>query len=276
MSAADAAPRAAADLSAYDTIRAVNISSLKNLERSPLYYRYRLENPEPRKQAFVIGGAFHCAALEPDRFDERYAVFDGTRRGAAWEEWKGEHPGVESLKPDELETVQAMARAVRSHRVARNLLRGGRHEEIVVWTDPTTGLACKGRVDLIRPEFLLDLKATRDPSPRFYPRAAFNYGYITQVAWYHDGAVAARLLDGKVNPYVIAVENEAPYDVAVYQLDDEALAVGRSIYQRLMRRLVECIEADYWPGCAPDVQTLRVPRWAVDQTLQDEHESEDF
>jgi len=123
---------------------------------------------------------------------------------------------------------------------------------------------------------LLDLKSTRNPHPRFYPRDAFNYGAITQGSWYSDGAVAARLLDGKINPYIVAVEIEAPYDVAVYQLDDEAMAVGRSMYQRWMRRLVECIEADFWPGCAPDVQVLRAPRWAVDQTLRAETESEDF
>jgi len=80
----------------YAAIRAVNISSLKYLEQSPLLYRYRMANPEPRKQAFLIGGAFHCAVLEPDLFDKRYAVFDGTRRGSAWEEWKAKYPGIGS------------------------------------------------------------------------------------------------------------------------------------------------------------------------------------
>lgn len=264
----------------YDAIRAVNWSSLSYLATSPLLYRYRLENPEPRKDAFRIGGAVHCAILEPEKFDARYAVYDGPRTGEgcrkAHQAWRDAHSDVEELSPAELVNVRGMAAAVRSHRVARELLRGGRREEVVTWTDPLTGLAAKGRLDYVRPEFLIDLKSSRTPSPSRFPRDAFNYGYVTQCAWYADGAVAARLLDGRINPYIIAVENEPPYDVAVYQLDAEAMAVGRSIYQRLLRRLVECIEADHWPGCAPDLQTLSVPKWAVNQTLAAEHPEEDF
>jgi hypothetical protein len=260
----------------YSLIKAVNFSSLKYLAVSPKLYRYRLTHPEPQKPAFTFGGAFHTLVLEPERFDERYAVYDGRRIGKEWDAWRAEHEGVEALKPDELVAVHAMADAVRSHRVARKLLIGGRREEIVVWTDEPTGLACKGRLDMLRPDFLIDLKSAHDPTPDAFQRAAFNNGAITQVAFYQDGAVAARLLDGRINPYVIAVEKDPPYDVAVYQLDDEALAVGRSIYRRLMDRLLQCIEADHWPGCAPDVQTLSAPRWAVDKTLRADNESEDF
>jgi exodeoxyribonuclease VIII len=261
---------------AYEQIRAVNWSTLTNLDVSPLLYKHRLTNPEPGKAVFAIGNAAHCLTLEPEKFDARYAVFDGTRRGEKWDAWQEEHPGVESLKPHELETARAVAKAVRSHRIAARILKGGRREEVVTWTDPETGLACKGRLDYLRPDFLIDLKTARDPGPRFFLRDAIKYGYVSQVAWYHDGAVAARLIPGGSNPYIIAVEKEEPFDVAVYQLDDEALAFGRSKYRRLMRRLVECIEADYWPGVAPDVVPLRVPAWALDQALSSESKEEDF
>lgn len=261
-------------MSDYDTIRAVNFSTLKHIEVSPLLYQHRLTNPEPDKPAFVLGSAGHCAILEPEKFDARYAVYDGTKRGKAWDAWQEEHPGVEALKPEEVASALGMAKAVRSHRIASRVLRGGRAEQAVKWTDPDTGLACKGRLDYLTPDFLIDLKTSRDPSPRSFQRAAVNYGYIAQVSWYHDGAVAARAIEGKHPPYIIAVEKDAPHDVAVYQLDDEALAVGRSIYQRWMRRLIECIEADFWPGCAPDVVPLRVPQWAANQAMT--NDKEDF
>jgi hypothetical protein len=193
----------------YDDIKAVNWSSLKNIGVSPLLYKYRLTNPEPQKDAFRLGGAAHTAILEPEKFDARYAVYDGPRTGEgsrtqrkAWREALSD--GVEELSPDELANARAMAAAVRSHRIAGSLLRGGRREEVVTWVDPITGLACKGRLDYLRPDLLIDLKGTRHPSPSRFPRDAYSYGYLAQAAWYHDGAVAARLIDGRQRPYIIA------------------------------------------------------------------------
>jgi hypothetical protein len=256
----------------YEKIRAVNWSSLKHLDVSPKLYKHRIAHPEPRKPAFIFGGAVHTAILEPEKFDARFAVFDGTRRGKEWDAWQAAHPGVESLKPDELKGVRAIAAAVLSHRIAERILRGGRREEIVTWTDPETGLACKGRPDYLRPDFLIDLKSTRDPVPYKFVKSAISYGYVAQVAFYHDGTEHARLRKGGDPPYIIAAQKAEPYDVAVFQLDDEALDVGRAIYRRLLRRLVECTESNYWPGCAPDLQPLRVPSWAVDQAMANEEE----
>lgn len=259
----------------YNKIPAVNWSSLKQIDISPLQYKHRLDNPEPQKDAFVLGGAFHCDVLEPEKFDARYAVFEGTRRGKKWDEWQAERPRVQSLKPDELKRVRAMSKAVRDHRIAAPLLCGGRREDVVRWIDSTTGLACKGRLDYLRPDFLIDLKAARNPAPAAFERAAFNFGYAAQCAFYHDGAITAQLIPGDISPYIIAVQNVAPYDVACYKLDAEALAVGRSVYQRLLRRLVECVESDLWPGVAPDLLPLRIPPWAVNQTLALEEEEFD-
>jgi hypothetical protein len=274
------------DVNGYDMIAAINWSTLSYLAVSPKLYRYRLDHPEEQKDAFRVGGAFHCAVLEPEKFDARYAVYDGPRAGEGsrtqHKAWRAEKAAarVIELSPEELAEVRAMADAVigpkNGHRRARALLRGGRREEAVTWVDPITSLSCKGRLDYLRPDLVIDLKSSRRPQPTRFPRDAFDYGYVAQLAWYHDGAIAARLIDGRELPYIIAVENTAPYDVAVYRLTAETLAVGRSIYQRLMRRLVECIESDHWPGCAPDVVPLTLPQYAINQTLAAEHEEEIF
>jgi hypothetical protein len=249
----------------YDAIKALNWSTLKHMIVSPLLYRWRLDNPEPpRKPSFVFGGAVHCAILEPEKFEERYALFDGTRRGKEWDRWEAEHPGVQSLKPDEMERVLASAEAVRKHRVAGPLLRGGRCEEIVTWTDEVTGLACQGRLDYIRPDCVIDLKTTRDPAPRRFERAVADYGYAAQVSLYHDGAVAARLIDGRERPYIVALQNDEPFDVAVFQLEPETLAYGRAIYRSLLSRLLECTSANWWPGVAPTLQPLGISPWAAE------------
>lgn len=260
-------------MSNYDAIKAVNWSSLKHLSVSPLLYRWRLKEPEERKPAFVFGGAVHCAILEPDQFDARYAVFDGRRAGKEWTAWQEERPGIEALKPDEYERVQEIVVALRFHDIASRLLRGGRCEEALTWTDADTGLACKGRLDYIRPDFLIDLKTTRDPAPRSFEKSAANYGYVGQVAFYHDGAVASRRIDGRELPYIAAVQTTAPYDVVIYRIDAATLGLGRAQYKSLLQRLIECTAADYWPGAAPETQTLRLPKWAAEQMIELESEA---
>lgn len=274
MSAATAATTAE---EAYAQLRACNWSSLKNMGVSPHYYRWRLANPEKRKQAFVFGGAVHTLLLEPEKFSARYGVFDGVRRGKEWDRWQAINPGVESLKPHELARVEALVETIRKNADAARLLSHGRREEVVTWTDEVTGLACKGRLDWIRPDLLVDLKTSgREPGPRHFAKACIDFGYAAQIAFYADGARQARLITGDERPYIIAARANHDHDVVVYQLSEAALAVGRSIYRRLLRKLVECTEADYWPGIAPGVQQLDVPPWAEQQAFAQEQESEEW
>lgn len=246
----------------YDAIRAVNFSSLIHIATSGLLYRHRLNIPGESKSHFTLGSAAHCAILEPDAFESRYAVYAPVRNGKAWEAWQAEHPGVESLKPHEMERALKIRDAVYGHRVAKRLLCGGRAESVVTWTDAATGLACKGRLDYLRPDFLLDLKSDRDPSPAMFERAASKYGYQSKMSFYHDGATAARLIDGKHRPYIIAVQSDEPYDVVCYQLTQDAMLYGRDFYRSLLRRLLECTEANHWPGVAPDLQELGISAYA--------------
>ncbi len=246
----------------YQKIKAMNWSTLKHMAVSPLAYRWWLDHPEPQKPSFVFGAAVHCAILEPEKFEGRYALFDGTRRGKEWDRWQEEHPSVQSLKSDEMERVLAIAEAVRQHRVAGPLLRGGRCEEIVTWTDEETGLACKGRLDYIRPDCVIDLKTTRDPAPKRFERDAADYGYAGQLAYYHDGATRNRLIDGRERPFIVALQGDEPFDVAVFQLEPETLDYGRALYGSLLQRLLACTESGYWPGVAPELQPLGISAWA--------------
>lgn len=249
----------------YSTIKALNWSSLKHILRSPKYFRWRVDHPEPRKLAFLLGGAIHAKVLEPDTFDSRYALCLVRRDGRteAYQEWMCEHPGAEPLNAKEMEVVLGAAAAVRDHREARELLDGCRHEEPLVWDDPDTGLACKGRLDAINSELVIDLKMARNIAEREFAAAAARYGYHAQLAgFYHAGAVALRKIDGKIPPKIIAVEPEPPHDVAIYQLSFDDMQAGRNLVVSLMRRYQECMASDYWPGAVPSLTQLQLPSWA--------------
>lgn len=268
--------RVSMDFSDYSSIPAINWSSLKYMADSPRMFRYRLTHPEPRKPSYEMGSAVHCAILEPEKFDERYGVFDGIRRGKEWEAWKAENPGKEGLKPAKLDQVQWVADAVMEHRVARTLLRGGLAEEVITWRDERTGLLLKCRADYLRPDLVIDLKGTRDATPARFKSDALRYGHYGQVAMYHDGAIAERRIDGKACPVIIAARTGADFDVAVFQLTPNDLERGRALYRGFLQRLIECTEADYWPGVAPELVPLDMPDWGGNKLTTDEPTTEDF
>jgi hypothetical protein len=258
----------------YAAIPAVNYSSLKHIAVSPENYRWHLEHPAEQTDSFAFGGAVHCAVLEPDKFDARYQIYDERRdpRTKAWQEWQAAHPGVQTLKSHEMERVKRCSDKVLGDPEASNLLRGGRREEVLTWTDEQTGVPCKGRLDYIRPDLVLDLKTTSDvPKFETFQRAIFKYGYQVQLSLYHDGAVAARRIGGRRNPWIIAVQTKGPFHVACFELDDEVLQHGRKAYRALLQQLVACQAADHWPGITPNPRLMTLPPWAETNgiTIQD-------
>ena len=104
-----------------------------------------------------------------------------------------------------------------------------------------------------------DLKTCADASPASFARSVARYGYHRQIAHYYDGFSTV----SEPTPFcIVAVENAKPYAVAVYTLDDDAVAVGRSQNRRLLREIAACRKAGEWPGYPTTVQALSLPAWA--------------
>lgn len=264
----------------YDETPGLNWSTLKHLAVSALMLRWRVDHPRADTPALMLGRAIHCAVLEPERWASDFVAEPdfGDRRTKAAKaeiaEWISELSGrnVEILKWSVHSTAQRSAHAVHSHPIAAELLRGGRVEETVTWQ--IGDIECKGRLDYIRPTGLLDLKSTRHESIRLIVSDCARYLTHGQLAWYHDGAIAARLIpDNAEPPHVIFVQTTEPYDVIPSQLSSTDLVRGRSLYRDLLARYIECVEAKWWPGLAPDVIDLELPGWAAagaDETQGDD------
>lgn len=249
----------------YQSIRALNWSSLKNMAKSPLEYQWRIDHPEPDKTCFIMGGAIHCLVLEPEKFNERFALCEVKRdkRHTAYQEWLDKNEGKRPLTVAEWDHAHQAADAVARHDVAKTILDGCRHEESLTWDDPDTGLQCKGRVDAICPDYVVELKTSRDPSPRAFTRDAASMLYHGQIAFYHYAATTLRLIDGKTTPYFVVVDKEPPFDVACYAVKPIDLDAGRNLCLTLMRKLEACIASDMWPGVAPDLLYLELPGYAA-------------
>jgi hypothetical protein len=271
----------------YCRLPAINWHTLAPYRRSPLHGRHAELQPDDASEAQVAGEAFHCAILEPERFERDYAVmpkFDGHPNSNAHKDaraaWQADHSAFVHLKADEKNALVAMGKSVREHPTASRLLFGaGRNELGAVWRDPVTGITCKGRIDRLsrvpaaaitptaRPTdqvlCLTDLKSSKSPGPgpHEFAREAAKYGYHGQLAWYLDGLRSIEPAEFAV--MVVAVENVAPYDVVVHQLDPEVLDEGRKLYRRLLTEYLACEKSKRWPGAVPEgVNYLTLPRWA--------------
>lgn len=258
-----------------------NWSRLKNLGRSPAHYRHALLQPREDTEALKNGRANHTAVFEPQRFARTVAVWDGGRRsGKVWDAFRKTNADKDILTKDEYDQLIGMQRAVRQHPVAGRYLQRGRAEVSVLWTHvvkplggiPGYSIPCKSRADYLVPDCcIVDLKTCRDASPSAFGRAAFNFEYHAQAAYYVD-AVAA--VTGKRLPYIIiAAELAPPCVVQVYRIPEHVLAAGRDRYSSLLYQLNECRTQDRWDGYADEEMDLELPRWSGIETPEPEGES---
>ena len=95
----------------------VNKSSLVEMLRSPLHYRYALEHPREDTPAMKMGRAIHSAFLTPEQFVVDFAEAPAcdrrTKEGRAiWEQFTQDNSGREILSAEEftqaLDIVQAL------------------------------------------------------------------------------------------------------------------------------------------------------------------------
>ena len=274
----------------YAAIPAINWSSLKPLAESPLAFRYAQSHPREDTDALFFGRALHCAVLEPDKFHSLYVIApdfgdlravqgrttkeEGKANKERRNEWRAANANKIPLDAEDGYRIQFMSEAIRNHRAAWAAIQGAT-EQTIQWNEPDFGLACKARLDILGIG-VRDLKTANDVSPRGFGNAAAKYLYHGMAAWYHDGAIAAGRCASPDLPLLIATQNCPPWDVAVYRVNDEAMKVGRALYRRLVRRLVECTNAEWWPGVAPEILPLQLPYHTLNPDTHNDFDSEDF
>lgn len=254
-----------------DTSR-ISKSGLDLIAKSPAHYYARYLDPnrvpsEPTK-ALITGSAVHAAILEPHKFFEEFAVmpaFNGrTNEGKEQKAlWLASNQGKTIIDLDTYDLCMRLRDKVHAHRAAAELLKVGKAEQTIRFTDPNTDAPCKCRPDFITPDgIILDLKTTSDASPDSFGRSAWQYRYHVQAAFYTDGYT----IDRGYSPegfVFIAVETTEPYQVAVYHADEAIVSAGRQTYIPELLIYQECRRTGQWPGYGDEIQPLRLPAYAM-------------
>lgn len=237
------------------------------------YYRLHRDPNRPLREetpSMRIGTLTHCLTLEPDAFEERYAVGpDVSRATKDWKQWDAmQAPHKVRIKPDEHAASLAQAQSLRAHTEISELLSSGRPEVSAFWRDEETGLLLRCRPDWLHETsdgwIILDVKTTSDKvSPSAFARTCATYGYGVQAALYSEGVEKAT---GKpVLAFLFGVVSTSyPYLSSCCMFDDDSLASAHKQYRAALTAYADCKEKGEWPGYS-GVQIIRLPAWALAQ-----------
>lgn len=243
-------------------------SGLDRIAKSPAHYLAYCREEDSDTTALLLGRAFHCYVLEPERFEERFSVAPDfgdlrTKIGKAAREEFMQVAGARSVvNADAFDTIRRMTDSIHAHPTARNLVVAGQAEKEIAWNDQRTGLRCGGRADFHIPELRIavDLKSTENADPAAFARSVAQYRYHVQDVHYRAGFEAA---GEPIEHFVfVAVEKSAPFAVSCCYVDDAALERGEQLRARDMNRLAECVRTGNWPAYGNDLQPIALPAYA--------------
>ncbi len=227
----------------------IHFSQLKKLALSPAHFKHALETPHEQTPAMRFGSLVHALVL-----GGKYVVYDGERRGNAWQEFQASTLCKLIVTAKELERAKPVANAVKRDPVAAPLLAGATER---AWKTRMFGRMCAGRIDVAGAFFNVDLKTTNTAEPERFSRACLKLAYPAQLAWYRD---ARRRLGERVDEsFIIGVETSPPFPVVVFKLTERALEEGAKLNRLWLERLQCCEESGEWPGYAQSVLPLDVP-----------------
>lgn len=259
---------------------AIGNSGLKLVMDCPaLYFGQYLDPERPPTEdkesaAQLFGNMTHCALFEHAAFNHRYRIGPvvSNKNVKAWQDFKKECGDAGASAIDG--TQYKIARQIRKQALALPDLKEallhphGRGEVSTYWRDPATGVLCKCRPDWVMPVgndgvVLWDAKTFATGDAREFGRQVPRMRYHLQAAWYADGY--AKATGKNVLAFVfIVIGDEWPHAINLVMLDDEAMRAGQLMYRGALDTYAECLKTGVWPGYAPGIKTITLPRWALE------------
>ena len=221
----------------YDKIPAVRRSDLWEIRKSPAHYLYKVTHPEEPTAALLFGTAAHKYILEPDTFWDDYIEVPklDRRTKAGKEEWQRIlDSGKTPISSDDLEIIKAMDEQIMANPIADALLKTGRHEVPIEWTDAET-----------------DYKTTTSCMDGAFEKSCRLYGYKLQAGMYSEGVFCSTFDDCRFA--FVAQEKTPPYAVRVYTCDEGFRLEGQDLFHELLGILHRCKESGEWPGYRDEV-----------------------
>lgn len=235
---------------------------------TPFEYRWRQDNPKPPSPALSLGTLFHTLFLEPHKFDDEYAIWDGkARRGKAWEEFKDIHHGKTIVTASEHKQAEEMLLASLNSRLVKRVRDlPGQAEYSYFARHPDTGAILKCRPDKYLPQqrWVIDVKTAANPLPDGYDcfqKDAYKYGYYLSAAL---TLLVMEMVLG-VRPagyFYLVVANAAPYRAFLYRATDDEIALGDAVLAKALPKYAEALKTKNWPDYEDRIYDCGLPSYA--------------
>jgi len=152
-------------------------SDISTLLNNPLALGEQ-SKPSP---AFLVGGYFHTAILEPNKLKKYKVIKSTTRNTKAYKELSG---GELCLLQHEVDKIEIMTEKIMENDICRGLIRGIDVEYEKPGITELEGLLWKGKADIVNHDekLIIDLKTTKDINS--FKRSAYRWNYDSQAYIY--------------------------------------------------------------------------------------------
>ena len=249
---------------------ALSCSLMKPLLISPAHFQASLVACEKTSDARDFGTLVHLLVLQPELASRDLAVFPGVtdRRSAAGkeaiEQFEQQHLGKlvvdEPVLANGLRVAQKVLETRYKGRPLRDFVAESIPEATIYFTEPSTGLRMRIRIDAYHPDITFDLKTSRFALPRPFLQDAVEKDYDLQSYMYslgrclYEGLTTAR-------PFVFVVaENAAPHSVSTLEAGSTFMGNGAHKFQTCAAAFKACTQAGYWPDLGSD-GSLDIEPW---------------
>lgn len=242
----------------------------------PALFAYEREHGRSDTRAFDYGHAAHKLVLGAGMDIVAVDAPDWRTKAAKEQAAEARAAGATPLLLREHAQVVAMAAKLREHPLASALLdpAAGAPEVSLFWNDDRTGVQLRARLDwLPQPRagrmIIPDYKTAGTANPWEFRKAAANFGYYLQAAWYSEAVQALRLADDVAFLFVVQ-QKTPPYLVSVVQLDADATRLGERDMRRAVDTFRDCTASGRWPSYSSDVVLVSLPPWFGHQPDQED------
>jgi hypothetical protein len=133
--------------------------------------------------AFLVGGYFHTAILEPDKLVKYKVIEASTRNTKKYKEISG---GELCLLQHEVDKIEVLIDKVMSNEVCKGLIRPSKYEYELPGIADIDGLMWKGKADIVNHDdkLIVDLKTTAKLDD--FKWSARKYNYDSQAYIYRE------------------------------------------------------------------------------------------
>lgn len=239
---------------------------LKKAIESPATFIQALLERYRTTRATDYGTLLHALVLEPETVNELVAIYpDEFTRARESTAFKEANKGRFCLTLRDFVQAQNLAHKVLQQkykgRSFHHFVAEGVSEESYYFTDPTTGLKCRTRLDLRHPEVTFDLKSTRYWDPDSFARQANDLHYDLSAYMYtfsrllHEISHPEDFPKPAVKPFVlVSICTEAPHSVFFRPASPNFLENGKKKYENALAIIKACSQVQAWPAMGGEIE----------------------